>query len=466
MHLSVLHTRGARVLLHLAAVTALSTGSLLVVGGAGHADTATRPDVYSGDSVASALHAQTDRDPALFPVSDPLHVEIPYATSSLDSSGGATASAATLFPGAGALGLRGLMCTFDSRACLPLPDYPLMATASYPTAPDAKTQTTQAPVDGGPFTVTPGVTSAHADPGRVEARTQAAGLDVAGAVSATSATSVSKQVFEGSTLVVTAESTVKGLDIAGGALHVDAVRSVAVSRVDGEQVLSTTATTTVTGATAGGTPVVIDTTGVHVAGAGDGGAVPSGANTVLAALKAAGVDVRLVAPTRSTKDGVAASSTGGVMVSFRRTVDRYTPGLPLPPGVPSVTYDGDYFGTVSVAGAGVSAYAFPALPQQPWQLPPPVVGQPAPPAAVAPVGSAVVAPPGGPAPSAGTPVGPTLAAPRHLGRPAIRLLGEDLSSARLKALALALLAYPALVLLLSPVRGRPRRRAGAQVPIR
>jgi hypothetical protein len=438
-------------------VTVLAGSAVLLVDAPGHAAADPRPDVYDGAAVASVLHVQADREPQLFPVTDPLHAEIPYATTALDSSGGATASAASLYPGAGALGLRGLLCTFDSRACLPLPDYPLMATASYPTAPDAQAQPSQPPV-AGPIGVTPGLTVAHADPNRVEARAQAAGLDVAGVVSVESAATHSKQAFEGGTLVVTAESTLQGLDIGGGALHVDALRSVSVSRVDGRQVTTTSATTTLTGATAGGTPVTVDSTGVHVAGNGDDGVATSNANAVLAALQAAGIDVRLAVPTRSTKDGVAAASTGGLLVSFRRPVDLPTVPLPLPPGVPAVTYNGDYYGTVGVGGAGVIAFASPGSDDGSWvPLPPPVVDTPTPPS-VAPAVSPGLPAIGNPQPGdnhVGS--GPQLAGPRLAGRP-LAVLGVDLSHERLKTLALVLVGYPALVLLLSPLRARPRRR--------
>lgn len=451
--------RPARVLLHLAGVTVLAGAAVLLVDTPGNAAASARPDVYGGEAAASVLHVQTDRDPQLFPVTDPLHAEIPYATTALDSSGGATASAASLYPGAGALGLRGLLCTFDSRACLPLPDYPLMATASHPTAPDAQSQSSQA-FDGGPLRVTPGLTVAHADPNRVESRAQAAGLDVAGAVSVETASTHSKQAFEGGTLVVTAESNLQGLDIGGGALHVDALRSVSVSRVDGRQVATTSATTTLTGATAGGTPVTIDSTGVHVAGNGDDGAATSSANTVLAALQTAGIDVRLAVPSRTTKDGVAASSTGGLLVSFRRAVDLPTVPLPLPPGVPAVTYNGDYFGTVSVGGAGVTAYASPGSDDAPWVvLPPPPVDPPRAPQVVPNLSPGL--------PGLGNPLpgdsgssngsGPQVAEPRVDGQP-LAALGVDLSYERVRLLALVLVGYPALVLLLSPLRGRPRGR--------
>lgn len=463
MQVPVLHRRGARALLHLTGVAALVTGSVLVTGGTGHADSATRPDVYSGDAVASAVRVQADRDPQVFPVSDALHVEMPYAISSLDSSGGASASASAFFPGSGALGLRGLLCTFDQRACLPLPDYPLLATASYPTTPDARAQTSQAAVAADPLSVTPGTMTAHADPSRVESLTQAAAVGVAGAVSVESATAHSRQAFEGGTLVVTADSVVKGLDIGAGTLHVDAVRSVAVSRVDGGAVTTSTATTTVSGATAGGQAVSIDSTGVHVAGNGDGGAAAGGANAALAALKAAGIDVRLVAPTKSTKDGAASAATGGLLVSFRQPVDLPTVPVPVPPGVPSVTYNGDYYGTVALAGAGVSAFALPAVPEEPWALPPPVVqpGTSGPVAGTAPLVTAPL-----PA-TAGTPdlggTAPTVARQRVAGRP-VAVLGVDLSHERLRLLALVLLGYPALVLLTGPIRLRPRARP-ARTPL-
>ena len=454
--------RPVRFGLHVGAAVVLASSGVLLTGAPGNADTATRPDSFGGDATASAFHYLADRNPQPTPVSDAFHAEVPYATTSMDSSGSISALASSLYPGAGFLGAPALLCQFSADLCKVIsnvPRYPVIATASYPTKPEdsADLPPAGAALQQGPLAVAPGVTTAKATADQVEATTEAGRTGLEGVVRAGSSTSHSKQLFEGSTLVVTAESAVNGLDIGGGQLHIDHVRSVASARVDGAKVLAASAVTTVSGATAGGVPVVIDSTGVHVAGNGDGGALQGGVNTALAALDASGIKVRLTTPSKLTKDGTAAASTGGLLITFAGTVALPNPPpnpLPAPPSA-----NGDYVGSVTLAGAGVSAFAAPTdlvsvpgfvpavppvslggAPQQAGQSPPLSVGQaPAPQTAA----------PGGPAPAAAAPQTQPTAA-----------LGVDLSGKRLRVLALLLLGYPLIVLLSAPLRAPSRLPRG------
>jgi hypothetical protein len=382
----------------------------------------------------------------------------------MDSSGSISALASSLYPGAGFLGAPALLCQFSADLCKVIsnvPRYPVIATASYPTHPEdsADAPPAGAALQQGPLTVAPGVTTAKAGADQVEATTEAGRTGLEGVVRAGSATSHSKQVFEGSTLVVTAESAVNGLDIGGGQLHIDHVRSVATARVDGGRVTASSATTTVSGATAGGVPVAIDSSGVHVAGNGDGGALQGGVNAALAAMDASGIKVRMLTPSKLAKPGTAAASTGGLLITFAQTVALPNPPpnpLPAPP-----SGNGDYVGSVTIAGAGATAFATPAdlvtipgdvpvalppvslggAPQQAGQTPPLSVGQ---------------APP---APQAADPAatGPAAAGPQT--QPAAAL-GVDLSGKRLRVLALLLLGYPLLVLLSAPLRAPSRLPRG------
>jgi hypothetical protein len=445
--------RPVRLLLHVGAAAVLATTGVLLTGAPGHAETAARPDSFGGDATASAFQFLADRNPQPTPVSDVFHAELPYATTSMDSSGSISAQAASLYPGAGFLGAPGLLCQFSADLCKVIsniPRYPVIATASYPTKPEDRAD---APPAGtgfqqGPLTVAPSVTAAKAGQDKVEATTEAGTTAVEGVVRAGSSSSHSKQVFEGSTLVVTAESAVNGLDLGGGQLHIDHVRSVATARVDGAKVTAASATTTVSGATAGGVPVTIDSSGVHVAGNGDGGALNGGANSALAALDASGIKVRLLTPTRLAKPGTAAASTGGLLITFAQTVSLPNPPpnpLPAPP-----SGNGDYTGSVTLAGAGVTAFATPAalvtLPDFVPPVAPPVSlgGAPQQGGATAPLA-------GGQAPAVSRPVGQAAAAAGPQTQPTAAL-GVDLSGKRLRVLALVLLAYPLLVLLSAPLR--------------
>jgi hypothetical protein len=462
-----------RAVLHTVAATGLAAAAVLGTGAPGHAEDAPRPDSYGGDATATGLHWTVDRNPQPTPVTDLFDVSLPYATSSLDSSGSASATAMQLSPGPGVLGVSSLLC----QAGVPcdklpsLPGYPLQAVASYPTSQDATATASVPAIENSGVLLAPGRTVAHADLNRVEATTTAATGSIAGLLTADGATSHSKQSFEGSTLVVTAESDVTGLDVMGQ-LHLDAVRTVATARVDGNTVLTSIAKTTVTGATLAGHAVTIDETGIHAEGAGDGGQAQSAVNSALAALKAQGVTVRLLAPDHQAKDGTASASSGGLLVSFLNTVSLppppALPTLPLPqlppplPQVPQgglpVSTNGDYFGSVTIGGAGVSAFATPAL-----DFSFPAFDVPPPPLAAGQVGGSTpgtaalgTSVPGTSTGAAQGGTGPVLAAgPRS--HPAA-VLGVDLSNERLRTLALVLLGYPALVLLTSRRRLRPARR--------
>lgn len=461
------HRRFGRVALHLVGITALAGSCVLLTSAPGHAAADARPDSYGGESTSSALHFLADRSPQPTPVADLFHAELPYATSSFDSSGTATAAAATLFPGAGLLGVPGLLC--QAGACLPVPfDYPLMATASNPTEPDGQAQASPGTQQLGPLSIAGNLTTAHADANRVEGTAKAGATDVNGVLTAESSTAHSTQAFEGGTLVVTAETSVTGLDLGGGQLHIDEIRSVAVAHVDGLKVLTSSAVTTVTGATAGGQAVTIDSSGVHVLGNGDGGALEGSVNSALAQLDAAGITVRMTTPTKDAKDGIATAATGGLLVTFGHSVDLPLPPLPpLPGGIGVPSPNGDYFGSVTVAGAGVTAFASPPLdfsfPEFEVPLAPfgEVPGTPAVPATTSLLGGAAP----GPGSVTASTSGPasTVAVPR--ARPTA-VLGVDLTSDRLQVLALVLLGYPALVLLSGPLlRGRPRTRATENVTL-
>lgn len=464
MHLRpVRQLRPVRLALHVVAVTVLAGSGLLLTGAPGQAAEVARPDSYGGDTASSAVHFLADRNPQPTPVTDLIHAELPYATTSFDSSGNATARSASIYPGAGLLGVPGLLC--QAGACLPVPDYPFLADASYPTMKDASATTSQATIHAGPLSIAPHQITAHADPDRVEALSEASGVGVNGVVSIDSTTAHSKQVFQGSTLVVSAETVLNGVDLGAGQLHIDQIRTVATAQVDGAKVSGSAATTTVSGATVAGTPVTIDSHGISVAGKGDGGQLNGAANTALAALDAAGIQVRLLVPTKSAKTGVVAAASGGLLVTFKQAVNLPPPPA-LPPRVPvPPSPNGDYVGSATLAGAGVTAFATPqTLLDTPTLGTPPVppVQGGAPALGGAPIQAAVGSAQGpltsdGPVSGAAAPR--TAPAQDGVAAPATRaaaVLGIDLSGKRMRVLALVLLGYPLLVLLAAPLRAPSR----------
>ena len=449
--------RPARMVLHVVAATSLATGGLFLVGPSSPASASAHPDVYGGDSTASSLHVLADRNPQPTPVSDAFHDEVPYATSSLDSSGTDSSSAASFYPGAGPLGVPALLCQFASGICgLPvaIPDYPLLASAEYPTRKDesAAGQTGTVAVQG-VVTAAPGVTTAHADPERVESSSETGSSGIAGVLTAQSARSHSKQVFVDGALVVAADSLIRDVDIAGQ-LHIDSVRSTVTAVVDGAGKQSARAMSTVTGATLAGHPVTIDSTGIHADGQGDGGALGAGVNTALKAFENAGLSARLLTPDELAKDGTARASCGGLLLTFTHTVALPAaplPSVPIPGGVPG--YNGDYVGSVSLAGAGVTAFAagaedfgVPQIGPLPGIGGPPAVSAPQT-AVLAPVQPLTPEAPSVQSPVAGPASGPAISNPAS-SLPRKASFGvAGLSDKQLTALALLLLGYPVLVLL-------------------
>jgi hypothetical protein len=448
--------RHHRVGLHAVAALTIAGVAVVATGGIGNAAAGARPDSYGGDATAATFEVQLDRNPPIFPaVNDPLHMWVPYAESSIDSSGGASAIASSIYPGQGLIGAPKLLCNFAAQFCNSLPggappDYPDWAQAQYPTQKDASAQTSQQPFAAGPFSVTPHQLVAHADPDRVEGTAVVEGMGLDPVVSAQSATAHSKQQFEGSTLVLTTESVLKGLSIGGGALLIQQLDSVATAKVDGGKISSASAVTTVTGATAGGTPVSIDSTGIHAGGSGDNGAVNKQLNAALAQLDKSGISLRSLGNTRVVKRGAAQAATGGLLMTFKMSVNSPVE-LPLP-----VSAEGDYAGVLMIGGAGVSAYASPAVAFHPLSIP----TVPSSVAGHVPGGAATAA--GGALPGSGSTTSGTAAAgtPPDLGpvpgRHGLRLVGVDLTNKRLQTLMLVLLGYPLLVLLGRPLRAPAR----------
>jgi hypothetical protein len=451
-------TRSYRLAGHAVAAVLLAGVAVVATGaGAGAASSAaTRPDSYGGYATAGSMQFRVDRSPLPIPaVTDPFHVWIPYAETSMDSSGGSEGIASTVYPGQDAIGGPNLLCQFAPPFCAALPggappNYPDWAHAQYPAHPDDKADVSQEPVPGsGPFELTPNHAVAHADRDQVDATAESAGAGLAGAVTAQSVTSNSHQSFEGSALVLRAESVIKGLDI-GGQLHIDQIRSVATAKIDGDKIGTSSSDTTISGATVAGQGVTIDSTGVHAGPGSDNGLLKKTVNSALANLASQGIDVRSLGATKSAKPSKVVAETGGLLVTVTKTVKG--PSLPKAGAVEN----GDYILTVSLGGAGINAYAAPGFDLGGVNIPStPVTGGsvPPPPAAV-----------GGSVPPTTTQTGTADSGqqPAVAGgaTPKAAALPIDLTNKRLKTLALVLLAYPLLILATAPFRAPARLPRG------
>jgi hypothetical protein len=430
----------------LAGVAVVATG-----GGAGAASAAaSRPDSYGGDAAAAALQFQVDKQPFPFPVTDPFHTWVPYADTSIDSSGGSEGIASSVYPGQGVIGVPALICEFAAQLCTTpagVPSYPDFAHAQYPAHPDDSAQVSQKPFPGsGPFEVTPNKVVAHADRDRVEAITTTGEAGVTGVVTVQSSTAHSLQQFQGSALVLTTQAVLKGVDI-GGLLHIDQIVSTATAKIDGRKVGTSTANTTVSGATVAGQGVTIDSTGIHLANQSDNGLVKKTVNSALAKLASQNITVRSLAGTKSARPRKVTAQSGGLMVVAAKTVNG--PALPGAGGVEN----GDYTIRATLGGAGVNAFAAPAVPLPNFQVP----------SVPSTTGSGAVPPPpsvgsGGSLPAQSTTTTPAGQQPAVAGSGQQNpvALPTDLTNKKLKTLALVLLAYPLLMLAAAPFRAPSR----------
>src|SRR4051794_32670713 len=360
-------SRPIRALGHIGAVVLLSGLALLATGTAGNASSApAKPDTYGGEAAAASMEFRVDKSPLPVPaVTDPFHVWVPYADTSIDSSGTAEGTAASVFPGQDLIGVPDLFCEFSSSVpggdCNNMPGggpphYPDYAYAQYPAHPNEKAQLSQKPFPGtGPFEVTPNNVTAQADPDKVGATAFASTAGLSNVVTAQSASATTQQHFQGGALVVTAESVLKGVDI-GGKLQIQQITSTATATIDGSKVGVSSAKTTLTGATVAGNAVSIDSKGIHVVGHGDNGVVGRTINQALKSLASQGIDVRSLADNKAADPCKVAAETGGLLVTATHDVNG--PNLP---GVGGAA-NGTYIVTATLGGAGVNAYAAPGTP--------------------------------------------------------------------------------------------------------
>lgn len=166
------------------------------------------------------------------------------------------------------------------------------------------------------------------------------------------------------------EAAANDISLLNGAIKIDSVVSRAAARSDGQKG-SVAGTTTVVGAEVGGTPVAIDSNGVHVAGNQTPTAAQQQAlNQVLNQL---GVTMELSKPVDTIAGPKATRALGGLVISIRSsTIDPLISALPAP--IQSeirgqITFDQVF--SIQVAPAAVSAGAARAIEFAPPAVVPP-----------------------------------------------------------------------------------------------
>jgi hypothetical protein len=315
---------------------------------------ADRPIVWSGLASASAIHVNADRNQGVLPLKDPFFMSAPEAESDWDN-GSNNARASLVFPGPAGVVAVGTVCeqvlpqifnpsafpippspTFDA-VCRPAPTFPLTTQADNAKA-DARTDGSTTIGSGFPLTLVTSSAVAHAARDSVFSDTVIGSFNVVGtnavpaaslafrrqaasilrgpaaaaAVTAQdtdtstlhidSAVAHTKQVWDtDGALLVKASTTLNGISIAGGAIHIDALNSTSTSRNDGRGIATHDEHMTLGGVTVSGQPAAIDETGVHVNGSSSS-AKPL-TDAVNAALKAMGATLTVASTSGEVKDG-------------------------------------------------------------------------------------------------------------------------------------------------------------------
>ena len=315
-----------------------------------HADTdveAGRPSIYVGYGAASGIHQETDKGGGIAATIEPFYAGFPEALSIL-SSDDSRARASTYFPGGTFFGLPALGCGQAGDqipVVCPPPPFPTVADTRQAGKADATSTTSQQLGAGSPQAVSATTAVAHADrtyasadavdagSGQTVGSTNAAAvlnfrraiaLATGGPVAAAQ---VQPRASDSSSLstgemhaassvrfsdpknpalvVVTAIATVSGVDILGGAVHIDSVLTKSTYTTDGRTPPHHDDQVVMGAVTAGGMPAVLNQNGVTLLGANQGKPVIDAANSALQALfKATNSGLRLVSPS-APSDGSA-----------------------------------------------------------------------------------------------------------------------------------------------------------------
>ena len=359
---------------------------------------ANRPIAWAGTANAAAIHFTTDRKEGLLPLKDVFFANFPDAESDWDTQSN-NARASTYYPGPAGVDPVGTVCgnilgeifapdrvpiqpspTFDAL-CRPSPKFPLVAQADNIT-PDARTDGSQVIGSGAPVTLVTTSAIAHADrnsvysdavigsvnvvgtfataPAALAFRRQAAailhGPAAAAAVTAQasdnstlhidSVVAHTKQIWDtDGALLTKATTTLKGVSLAGGAIHIDAMSSDATARNDGRGITTHDEHMTLAGVTVAGQPAAIDQTGVHIGG--NSSSVKPLTDALNAVLNSQQVQITL-ASTSSNVEGdgykTVHSDAGGLIFTVTRHL-----------AIPNA--EDDYFATITLGTTAAEADA-------------------------------------------------------------------------------------------------------------
>jgi hypothetical protein len=384
------------------------------------ADTGSGPAIFVGVGGAAGYHEQIDATGGGFaPTSEPQYANFPDAFTVFNAST-PSARASTYYPGATTAGLGDIICgqviepnfgppskgtpfqTVIDATC-PTPPFPTVTTAPTRSGQaDTSTPASQQLSGAGPASLTAVSATAHADHQSVSGDATDSGFTTTGTAGTASAVltfrreaalalhgpvaaatvspaasdnalahgdsaqATSHQSFPNASspnqLVATATSTVHGVGLLGGAIHIDSIVSTSTFQTDGQGQPKHTQSVTVSGVSVAGVAATIDQNGITVNGSGQGSAVVDALNGALQQLlTAAGTHIRLLSPSTSTKRGqVPAALSSGALGAYCTNGEADGVQLYQQADARSVPQGQIFFLSVTLASACSDATVFPA----------------------------------------------------------------------------------------------------------
>jgi hypothetical protein len=362
----------------LVGVAAVATGVAGMVG----AGAAAEPGSGLG-AIDVTSHASGFQVPMYSNSGEDVEAQIPWATVSMQSGGATHALTSVYWPGdtgghgGDTLKLLGTPCIlFNPQGDLPVdppcvyqpppPPDSVYQSMNDPYKAEAQSGSGQPVVTGGGQGVSMRAV-AHATDASAQTTMSGSQIPSAGDTFGETTTVTSVKATGPLTLVVDATTIVHNVSLAGGAITIDSVISVAHAVSDTVHGTGT-AQTTVNGMKIGGVPVTVDSSGVH---AGPQNAPLPGTDQLNTALKQTGFQIYVAKPTKTVK-GAAITLDSGSLVLFQ-TNSQYN------------TNANDTGRLVILGGAGISAdtgkgFDF-SLPPLPAFSNPSLPGAPPPPGA-------------------------------------------------------------------------------------
>ena len=294
---------------------------------------------YTLSSSAAAYRYEID-SPGTLPVGDAekgniTELDVPYARENVSSGPLVASLGSAAYPGDTAAGIGSALAEFGASG---FPNDPVLASAAYPPSPNSPA-TSSYPPGGESAAANAGAAAASADQNGGASSSSVSSYELgsgpSSAASGGPASAQSRIRLGGGCLDAFSQSDTGSVTLAG-IIHIADVAGQAQAMSDGNRAVPS-ATLQVGQVTVAGLAAYIDHDGIHLAGQQPVGygVVQQVQATLNAALKGAGMTVKLIDPESSVQKGQAVASSGGVDV----VIQQVTPAVGVP-GVPAITVPG------------------------------------------------------------------------------------------------------------------------------